>query len=74
MKKFLLKLVNWQAQRTGPKRFHQPDVIQGEQAREHSLEAMEDQREKLRDEGKNREVPSDSNILGPSESEKVPMP
>ena len=67
MKKLFAKLVNWQAQRNGPDRFHQPEVIERELAEERRLQAMERERERLK-EIRNREEPSDVEILGPSDS------
>ena len=69
MRKLIAKLVNWQAQRRNPKDFNQPQVIQGQKAKEHRLEAMEKNQERVKDEMKQREEPT--NILGPSDSESV---
>lgn len=70
MKKFFAKLVNWQAQRTGPDRFHQPDNIERMKAKEHSFEAEEDGRQKEHRLTKPGQEPAEAKILGPSESEK----
>ena len=70
IKKFILKLANWQAQRRDPKDFHQADIIGSEKAKEHSREAI-GKRHELSDQMEKREEPADSVILGPSDSEEA---
>ncbi len=65
------KLMNWQAQRTGPDRFHQPDNIDRTKAKDHSRKAEEESREKEHRLMEPGQEPSEAKILGPSESEKT---
>jgi len=68
MKKFLIKLVNWQAQRDdNPKMIH--DANQQDQARlarEKNEQVTEDKKYVSK-----RTIPSEEKILGPSEPKKT---
>ena len=59
--------MGYQEQIRGPKTFHQPDVIERELAEERRKQAMEHERERIKDQMKKREVPSEAEILGPSD-------
>ena len=71
MRKFFAKLINWQAQRTGSDRFHQPDNIERMKAKEHSLEAEERDRQKEHRLMEPGQEPAEREILGPSDSEQA---
>ena len=70
MIEFFAKLIGFRQVVRGQTPFHQADKIQQDLAREKRLEAKERDRERLRDEMKKREEPSEAKILGPSGSEK----
>ena len=63
MKKLFIKLMGWQEQSTGPDRFHQPEVIERELAEERRQQAMEHERERIKDQMEKREIPSEQEIL-----------
>jgi len=72
MKKFLVKLVGVWDQRRGKQQFHQPEVIEHDNAEVHRKQAMRHDQEWSREtHGDSRTIPSDNKIIGPSESEKI---
>ena len=70
MKKLLVKLIRWREQRN-PSKFHEQEAIERDLAEERRQQAMEHERERLRNETRTRQVPADEEIFGPSDSEKV---
>ena len=69
MRKFFAKLMGYQEQIRGPKTFHQPDVIERELAEERRQQAMEHERERIKDQMKKRKAPSEGEIRRPSDSD-----
>lgn len=67
MKKFIAKLIGWREQRN-PSKFVQQGAIEMAKAEENRQTAMGYERERLRDQMKKREEPSEAEILGPSDS------
>lgn len=69
IKKFFTKLVGYREMSRGQTPFHQKEQIERELAEERRQQAMERERERLRNFGQRKE-PSDTEILGPSDSAK----
>jgi len=70
MKKFFAKLMGWHEQQSGAERFHQQEEIERDLAKERAAEAKKREHERLRQQmdGEEVQIPSDSEILGPSDS------
>lgn len=71
LKKFFATLVGFREVSEGQKPFHQQEQIERELAEERRHVAMENERERLKDEMKKRQAPSEEEILGPSDSDQA---
>lgn len=67
MKKFFAKLIGFREVVKGQTPFHQREKIEHDLAEERRQQAMEHERERLKEVWK-REEPSEAEILGPSDS------
>ena len=68
IKKIVAKLAGFRELARGQKQFHQREVIERENAEERRQQAMTRAREELRAQMERRKTPSETEILGPSDS------
>lgn len=67
MKKFFAKLIGWREQRN-PSHFQQQEEVERSLAEERRRDAMVKEQERIKDNMKKRQEPSEVEILGPSDS------